>query len=189
MALSIKPQPIPLAVGEDGIARVADTRVRLEAVVGAYHEGVTAEEISLRYTTVDLADVYLVIGYYLKHRYEVDKYLQDRRSEDQAIREEVRAEYLAGLTGDRTPPRPAEVLPRADRFERITVDPARAAGKPSIRQLGVRVADILHYLAGGMTAEDVLVDWPELEQEDVSQALAYAAWMIEQDAPTRPAAE
>jgi len=185
MALTIKDQPIPLTLGEDGIARVADTRVRLEAVIAAYHEGATAEEVSLRYTTVELADVYFVIGYYLKHRYEVDKYLKTRRSQDQAVREQALAAYAA----DRPRPRPAGIQARQPSFDRITSDPARQAGKPCIRGLDIQVASILNYLSGSMTVEDVLVDWPELEPEDISQALAYAAGAVEQEAPRLPPAE
>jgi uncharacterized protein (DUF433 family) len=185
MALSIKAQPIPITLGEDGIARLADTRVRLEAVVAAYHEGATAEEISLRYTTVDLADVYFVIGYYLKNRYEVDKYLREREAQDRAVREEARAAYLAG---GRLPGHPSEPGIRRLRFDRITVDPARQSGKPCIRNLDLRAADILNYLSGGMTVEDVLADWPALEPEDVSQALGYAAWALDQEAPPLPTA-
>jgi uncharacterized protein (DUF433 family) len=182
MALTIKDQPIPLTLGEDGIARVADTRVRLEAVIEAYHEGAAAEEISLRYTTVELADVYFVIGYYLRHRYEVEQYLKGRQSQDQQVREQALAAYAAA--GGRPLRRPADV--RRAGFDRIHVDPARQSGKPCIRGLDVQVADILNYLAGSMTAEDVLADWPDLEPEDVAQALGYAAWAMEQLAPPAP---
>jgi uncharacterized protein (DUF433 family) len=186
MPLSITAQPIPLTLGEDGVARLADTRVRLEAIVAAFHEGVSAEEISLRYTTVDLADVYLVIGFYLKNRYEVDKYLESRRSRDKRVREELRAEYLAGAAGKRRSARSAQA---AVRLDRITIDPARRGGRPCIRGLEVEVADVLNYLAGGMNAEDVLADWPDLEPEDIAQALAYAARALDQGAPSRPKSE
>ena len=183
MALSIKDQPIPITPGEDGIARVADTRVRLEAVLEAYHEGAAAEEISLRYTTVELSDVYLVIGYYLKHRYEVDQYVKSRQSQEQRVREQALAEYAA--SGGRSRLRPAGVQ-RAG-FDRITVDASRQEAQPCIRDLDVPIADVLNYLAGGMTVEDVLADWPALEPEDVSQALGYAAWALEQENRHLPA--
>jgi uncharacterized protein (DUF433 family) len=40
-----------------------------------------------------------------------------------------------------------------------------------------------------MTVEDVLADWPDLEPEDISQALGYAAWVLEQEAPAPPTEE
>ena len=61
-------------------------------------------------------------------------------------------------------------------FDRITVDPARCFGKPCIRDLRMPVHSILSYLAGGMSEADVLREWPELEPEDIRQALAFAAW-------------
>jgi uncharacterized protein (DUF433 family) len=66
------------------------------------------------------------------------------------------------------------------RFNRITLDPDKCFGKPCIRGLRMPVASILSYLASGMTVEDILRDWPELEREDVQQALAYASWAMEE---------
>jgi uncharacterized protein (DUF433 family) len=67
-----------------------------------------------------------------------------------------------------------------DRFDRITIDPARCFGKPTIRGLRLPVASILSYLGSGMTVEQILDEWPELEREDIHQALAYAAWAMEE---------
>lgn len=66
------------------------------------------------------------------------------------------------------------------RFDRITVSPDKCFGKPCIRGLRIPVASILSYLSSGMTMEDVLREWPELEPEDIYQALGYAAWMMEE---------
>jgi uncharacterized protein (DUF433 family) len=65
-------------------------------------------------------------------------------------------------------------------FDRITVSPDKCFGKPCIRGLRIPVASILSYLSSGMTIEDVLREWPELEPEDIYQALGYAAWMMEE---------
>lgn len=59
--------------------------------------------------------------------------------------------------------------------ERITVDPEILVGKPSIRGLRISVEQILRALAAGVTAEDLLRDFPELEPADLRAALAYAA--------------
>ena len=59
--------------------RVHGTRVTLETLVAAFVEGATAEEIAQQYPSVSLADVYQVIGYYLRHSAELEPYLARRR--------------------------------------------------------------------------------------------------------------
>jgi uncharacterized protein (DUF433 family) len=72
-------EAIPLARDNDGVIRIATTRVTLDTVVSAFNQGATAEEITQRYSTLDLADVYFAIGYYLRHQEEVKAYLQQRQ--------------------------------------------------------------------------------------------------------------
>ncbi|NOZ56419.1 MAG: DUF433 domain-containing protein [Calditrichaeota bacterium] len=69
---------------------------------------------------------------------------------------------------------------RHPKFNRITVDPEKCFGKPCIRGMRIPVSSILAYLSSGMTIEDILREWPELEKEDIYQALAYAAWATEE---------
>ena len=59
--------------------------------------------------------------------------------------------------------------------DRITLDPAVRSGKPAIRGTRITVADVLGYLAGGMTTEEIMSDFPDLTAEDVRAALAFAA--------------
>jgi uncharacterized protein (DUF433 family) len=66
------------------------------------------------------------------------------------------------------------------KFSRITLDPDKCFGKPCIRGLRMPVASILSYLSSGMTVEEILKEWPELEREDIYQALGYAAWAMEE---------
>lgn len=66
------------------------------------------------------------------------------------------------------------------KFDRITLDPAKCFGKPCIRGMRMPVASILSYLSSGMTIEKILNEWPELEREDVYQALGYASWAMEE---------
>ena len=66
------------------------------------------------------------------------------------------------------------------RFDRITLDPAKCFGKPCIRGLRMPVASILSYLSSGMTVDEILREWPELEREDIYQALGYAASAMEE---------
>jgi len=66
------------------------------------------------------------------------------------------------------------------KFDRITLDPDKCFGKPCIRGLRMPVASILSYLSSGMTMDEILKEWPDLEPEDIYQALGYAAWAMEE---------
>ena len=79
MSLMVTPEPVPLAADRDGVMRVGNTRVTLATVVAAFREGATAEEIVQQYPSLRLADVYAVIGYYLRHQPEVDAHLKQRQ--------------------------------------------------------------------------------------------------------------
>ncbi|HRC84033.1 MAG TPA: DUF433 domain-containing protein [Thermoanaerobaculia bacterium] len=65
-------------------------------------------------------------------------------------------------------------------FPRITFNPAKCFGKACIRGLRIPVASLLSSLAAGMSESELLLEWPELEAEDVRQALAYAAASLEE---------
>ena len=67
----------------------------------------------------------------------------------------------------------------ANPFDRITQDPNVLAGRASIRGLRISVAHIVNLLANGMTPADIVADLPDLEVEDIRQALAYAAVLAE----------
>lgn len=62
--------------------------------------------------------------------------------------------------------------------KRITIDNDVLGGKPVIRGLRISVEQILRAMAAGVSPEDLLVDYPELEQEDMTAVLLYAAEMI-----------
>jgi uncharacterized protein (DUF433 family) len=57
----------------------------------------------------------------------------------------------------------------------ITVEPGKRGGRPCIRGTRIAVADILGWLAAGMTHAEIVGDYPELNEEDIRAALAYAA--------------
>jgi len=57
----------------------------------------------------------------------------------------------------------------------ITVEAGKRGGKPCIRGMRITVYDVLEYLAGGMTDEDILADFSELTREDIRACLAFAA--------------
>jgi uncharacterized protein (DUF433 family) len=68
MALQVLAEPAPLKADSDGVIRVGGTRVTLATIVIAFHQGATAETIVQQYPSLTLADVYAVIGYYLRHQ-------------------------------------------------------------------------------------------------------------------------
>jgi uncharacterized protein (DUF433 family) len=61
--------------------------------------------------------------------------------------------------------------------DRITIDPAICHGKPCVRGLRYPVENLLELLAGGMSVEQVLEDYEDLQREDILDALSYAAGM------------
>ncbi len=93
MSLLVTSQPVPLAADADGVFRVGRTRVTLDTVIAAFHDGLTAEEIVTQYPSLHLGDVYLVIGYYLAHRSEVDAYLADRTRHAAEVRAATEARF------------------------------------------------------------------------------------------------
>jgi len=66
-----------------------------------------------------------------------------------------------------------------EHFNRITNDPGIMGGKPCIRGMRLTVGRILSQIGAGETIEELLVDYPYLEREDVLQSLQYAAWLAE----------
>lgn len=64
-----------------------------------------------------------------------------------------------------------------DYRQRITIEPGRrgGGGKPCVRDLRITVSDVLDYLAGGMSVEELLADFPDLNVDDIRACLAFAA--------------
>ena len=67
----------------------------------------------------------------------------------------------------------------ADRFDRITQNPNVLAGRATLRGLRISVAHVVNLVANGMTPREIVADLPDLEEEDIRQALAYAAALAE----------
>ncbi len=59
--------------------------------------------------------------------------------------------------------------------DRITIEPGKRGGKPCIRGLRITVYDVLDYLASGMSEDEILRDFPDLEREDIRASLEFAA--------------
>jgi uncharacterized protein (DUF433 family) len=60
-------------------------------------------------------------------------------------------------------------------FERITIDSAQMGGVPCVRGIRIPVATVLRLLAGGMTDQQILSDYPDLQSEDIRECLRFAA--------------
>jgi uncharacterized protein (DUF433 family) len=64
-------------------------------------------------------------------------------------------------------------------LHRITTNPQLCGGRPCIRNMRIRVKDILDMLASGANNEEILEDYPYLEREDIKAALQYAAQQMD----------
>jgi uncharacterized protein (DUF433 family) len=91
MPLNLQAEPLPLRADEQGAVRVGDSRVTLDVVIHEFEGGASPEAIAQAYPTLRLADVYVVIAYYLRHREEVDDYLRARGREADRLRLEIEA--------------------------------------------------------------------------------------------------
>ena len=84
MAVALKLES-PLRTDEHGTIRVGGTRVTLDTVIGAYKRGDSPEEIAEGFPTLELADVYAAIAYYLSHRSEAESYFAKGRAEGERV--------------------------------------------------------------------------------------------------------
>jgi len=87
MSIFLPPEPVPLEICEDQVVRISGTRVTLETIVIAFNQGVTPDEISCQYPSLQLVDVYATILFYLRHRPYVDAYIQEQQQQAKEIRE------------------------------------------------------------------------------------------------------
>lgn len=87
MSLTLDPLLVPLVV-MDGEYRVEGTRISLQFVIYEYRQGASAEEIVTRFPTLKLAQVHILLAYYLANRESVDAYIQEREAFAEAVRKE-----------------------------------------------------------------------------------------------------
>ena len=64
-------------------------------------------------------------------------------------------------------------------FDRITFDPDILGGKACIREMRISVSLIVNLVANGMSFDEIVDEYPDLEREDIQEALRYAAWTTE----------
>jgi uncharacterized protein (DUF433 family) len=95
MVLPLLPDVPPLRIDDDGTVRVADTRITLDVIVEDFEAGNSAEMIAQELESLQLADVYAVLAFYLKHRQEVTEYLREREQQATEVLGKVEA---AGAT-------------------------------------------------------------------------------------------
>jgi uncharacterized protein (DUF433 family) len=101
---------LPLKMDEYGAIRVSGTRVTLDTLIGFYQQGETPEALYAGFPSVPLADIYTVIAYYLANQAEVEAYLDERRQQGEAIRQEWETRN--------PPPSRAELIARLDAKQR-----------------------------------------------------------------------
>jgi uncharacterized protein (DUF433 family) len=101
MSLILASEPISLQADSDGVVRVGNTRITLDTVVYAFREGATAEEIVQQYPSLQLGDVYFVLGYYLKRQGDVDSYLREREQKAAQVRLENETRFDPNGVRDR----------------------------------------------------------------------------------------
>lgn len=102
---------VPLRTDEGGVIRIGNTRVTLQAIVADFHRGASPEEIAHHYSALSLSDVYLVVGYYLTDRVEVDAYVRRQRQ----LADEARHAYEFDHSDD---PLRTQLLARVDEQRR-----------------------------------------------------------------------
>jgi uncharacterized protein (DUF433 family) len=83
---------VPLTTTEFGTIRVGRSRVSLDSVVHHYKQGATAERIAESFPSLDLADTYAVIAYYLANRESVEEYLRRQEAEADALQQQIESD-------------------------------------------------------------------------------------------------
>jgi uncharacterized protein (DUF433 family) len=113
VSFEIVTDPMPMRRDSEGVIRVGESRLTLDIVVAAFQDGATAEQIVEMFPGTELADVYAVISYYLRHHEEVECYLQQREQFAEAIRKHNQARFPSNglrerLLARRKQPRPPQ---------------------------------------------------------------------------------
>ena len=85
-------QTIPLTLWKDGTIRVKGSRLLLDMIVNAHNRGECPEAIAEAFPSATVAEIYLIIAYYLNHKPKIDKYLVKREKEAEEIRRKIEAD-------------------------------------------------------------------------------------------------
>lgn len=92
MVFTVQVEAPPLREDASGALRVGESRVLLELVLRAFQGGAPPQAIVHRYSTLALPDVYAVISYYLRHRSEVEEYLDQREQKADEVRQRLESQ-------------------------------------------------------------------------------------------------
>ena len=85
-------QTVPLALTEGGTIRIKGSRVSLDSIVHHFKLGATAEQIAHKFPSLELADIYAAITYYLNHREAVEEYLRQQEAEGDAVQQQIESD-------------------------------------------------------------------------------------------------
>ncbi len=93
-------QIVPLTVTDEGTIRVTGSRVSLDSIIHHYKLGATAEQIACKFEGLELADIHLVIAYYLRHRDAVEEYLRQQEAKGDALQQRLESDptYQAAMS-------------------------------------------------------------------------------------------
>jgi uncharacterized protein (DUF433 family) len=83
----------PIAIDSNGVPRVGKTRVRFATVIAAFNQGLGAEEILLKFPSLELADINSVLAYYLRHRPAIEVILEEQRARSDAALREIEEKF------------------------------------------------------------------------------------------------
>ncbi|HEX8367812.1 MAG TPA: DUF433 domain-containing protein [Pyrinomonadaceae bacterium] len=89
MSVVVSTSEIKLTKTEAGVLRIGDSRVSLDTVIIAFGQGATPEQIVEDYDSLELAEVYAAISYYLQNREEVEDYLVQRKVQRDELRRKI----------------------------------------------------------------------------------------------------
>lgn len=86
-------EPVPLRLDQSGVIRVGGTRVTLDTVIAEYQKGSSPEQITQDSSVLKPADVYAAIAYFLRHREEVEVYLEQQRRLGDELQREIEERF------------------------------------------------------------------------------------------------
>ncbi len=89
MTADVLTSEVKLTETEAGVLRIGDSRVSLDTVIFAFNEGATPEQIVEDYDSLELAEVYAVISYYLQNRDKIEDYLAKRKIQRENLRRQI----------------------------------------------------------------------------------------------------
>jgi len=93
MSQVVSTSELILTKTDAGVLRIGATRVSLDSVIIAFHQGSAPEEIVYDYDSLTLSEVYAAISYYLQHQTEVDAYLAERAQQNKQLHEQLAARF------------------------------------------------------------------------------------------------